>query len=108
MSARYFLSGAVLGFTAGLLLAPESGARTRQELRADYFAMKDKVLEGLSQIKEISAETYGSVVNSVVNGYKEARLITNREAAQIKKELDSGYSRIKSVLEGSGRARGAA
>jgi len=99
MSDRSFFYGALIGLAAGLLLAPKSGQRTRRELRETYFEIKDRILDDMRKIKSISKETYENVVNSVVGGYEEARLITAREAHQIRGELRSGYNRIKNALE---------
>lgn len=55
--------------------------------------MKDQILENLYQIKDIAKETYDIVVNSVVTGNEEARLVTSNEAVQIKHELKNGSRR---------------
>jgi gas vesicle protein len=101
MSQKDFLLGAMAGAIAGILFAPKSGKNTRESMRTYYFEMKDNILENLSQIKDISKETYENVVNSVVKGYEEAKVVTSEEAAQIKHELKSGYTRIKTVLAAS-------
>ena len=98
MSDRSFLFWALTGFIAGILLAPKSGKETRENMRTYYFEMKDKILENLSQIKDITKDTYENVVNSVVKGYEEAKLVTSGEAAQIRSELKDGYTRIKTIL----------
>jgi gas vesicle protein len=98
MSDRSFLLWTLTGFIAGLLLAPKSGKETRESMRKYYFEMKDQILENLSQIKDITKDTYENVVNSVVKGYEEARLVTSGEASQIKNELKDGYTRIKAIL----------
>jgi gas vesicle protein len=98
MSEKDFLLGAMAGVILGILFAPKSGKSTRESMRTYYFEMKDNVLENLSQIKDITKETYENVVSSVVKGYEEAKVITSDEAAQIKQELKGGYSRIKAVL----------
>lgn len=98
MSNRSFLFWALTGFIAGVLFAPKSGKETRESMRSYYFEMKDQILENLSQIKDITKETYDNVVNSVVKGYEEAKLVTSGEAAQIKNELKSGFSQIKKIL----------
>lgn len=99
MSYRSFFFGVLTGLAVGLLIAPKSGRKTREEMRKTYFDIKDRVMEDLKKIKNISKETYESVINSAVNGYEEARVITSREAAQIRDELRSGYNRIKGVFE---------
>jgi gas vesicle protein len=98
MSDRSFLLGVVTGVLLGVLFAPESGRRTRRAMRARYFEMKDRILDDLSQIKDITKETYEGVVSSVVKGYEEAKLVTSGEAAQIRSELNNGYQRMKSLL----------
>lgn len=98
MSQKDFLFGAMAGAILGVLFAPKSGKSTRESMRTYYFEMKDSILENLSQIKDITKETYENVVSSVVKGYEEAKVITSEEAAQIKHELRSGYSRAKAVL----------
>jgi gas vesicle protein len=98
MSEKDFLLGAMAGVIVGILFAPKSGRSTRESMRTYYFEMKDNILENLSQIKDITRETYENVVNSVVKGYEEAKVVTTEEAAQIRQELKSGYSRIKMVL----------
>jgi gas vesicle protein len=98
MNEKSFFFGALTGLIIGWLSAPESGRKTRQGMRTLYFEMKDRILEDMSEIKDISRETYENVVNSVVRGYEEARLVTSGEAAQIKNELKTGYGRIRTVL----------
>jgi gas vesicle protein len=98
MSERDFLLGALAGVITGILIAPKPGRNTKESIRRYYFEMKDKILESLAQIKDITKETYDNIVNTVVKGYEEAKVITSEEAAQIRHELKSGYGRIKGVL----------
>jgi len=98
MSEKHFFLGAMAGFVVGLLFAPQSGKKTREETRTYYFEMKDKILENLSEIKDVTRETYENVVNTVVRGYEDAKLITSAEASQIREELKQGYNRIKDLI----------
>lgn len=51
-----FLAGAVAGAAAALLLAPESGTKTRERIRAKAAdvagAAKERILEGLEAVQE--------------------------------------------------------
>ena len=43
------LVGGVLGFAAGLMVAPESGERTRQQLREQAQAVAEEVFDGAGE-----------------------------------------------------------
>jgi len=98
MSEKHFFLGAAAGFLVGLLFAPKSGEKTRKEIRTYYIEIRDRIVENLSEIKEITRETYDNVVNNAVKGYEEAKLITSAEATQIREELKDGYYRIKKLI----------
>lgn len=55
-----FMAGAAAGAVAALLLAPESGVRTRERIRvkaADITGTaKERILEGLDAIQEVLEE----------------------------------------------------
>ena len=97
MSMKDYLLGLITGAMAGVLFSPKSGKETREDMRWYYFEMKDRIFENLSQIKDITKDTYGNVVQSVVSGYEDTKKITEKEAAEIKKELMEGYARIKKM-----------
>lgn len=105
MSSRYFLLGAMVGAVAGILYAPKSGIKTRQNMRRYYFEMKDSILENLGEIKDVTRDTYDNVVDSVVAGYEESKIITSWEASRIKEELKAGYERMKELLTESRRSK---
>ena len=54
------MAGAAAGAVAALLLAPESGARTRERIRAKAADItgtaKERILEGLDAIQEVLEE----------------------------------------------------
>jgi gas vesicle protein len=55
-----FMAGAAVGAVAALLLAPESGAGTRERIRAKAADItgtaKERILEGLDAIQEVLEE----------------------------------------------------
>lgn len=54
--------GAVLGFLVGLLIAPESGAKTRRRL-ADEALRAAEVARGIAERAELAAEALGGRVD---------------------------------------------
>lgn len=59
-SIMAFIAGAAVGAVAAILMAPDSGARTRAKIRkgaADAAGMaKDKIVEGLDMLETILEE----------------------------------------------------
>lgn len=95
MSKSTFLSGALLGLIAGLLVAPRSGKETRKNIKRHYEEISDRISEELSRLKDITKETYAQVVGIVVHGFVEAKKITSDEAAELKSELKKGFKDIR-------------
>jgi gas vesicle protein len=94
MSLR-FLKGVLFGVLAGIILAPKAGKETRDEIKKTYEDITDRITEELSRLKEVTADTYNQVVQSVVNVYTETKKITKTEADQIVAELKEGYDKIR-------------
>ena len=97
MSMKDYFLGLITGAMAGVLFSPKSGKDKRKNMRWYYFEMKDKIFENLSEIRNITKDTYDNVVKSVVFGYEDTKKITAQEAAEIKQELMEGYDRIKKM-----------
>ena len=59
-SILVFMAGAAAGAVAALLLAPESGDKTRERIRAKAADVtgtaKERILEGLDAIQEVLEE----------------------------------------------------
>ena len=59
-SILVFMAGAAAGAVAALLLAPESGTKTRERIRAKAADVtgtaKERILEGLDAIQEVLEE----------------------------------------------------
>jgi gas vesicle protein len=97
MKTSDFLYGALFGLITGILFAPKSGRETRENIKTTYDEISDRISSELSQMKEVSNETYEHVVNSVVAVYQGTKEITSQEAEAIKKDLKDGYVRIKDI-----------
>lgn len=51
-----FLAGGAVGAVLGLLLAPSSGAETRQKIKATSLDVRDKALEKVETVKTEAAD----------------------------------------------------
>lgn len=94
MTKWKFLKGALLGVLAGMLLAPKSGKKLREDAKKYYQEISDRISEELSKMKVVTRDTYDQIVNSAVAVYQDTKKITAREAEQIKKKLKEGYAKI--------------
>ncbi|MEO5573326.1 MAG: YtxH domain-containing protein [Gammaproteobacteria bacterium] len=94
--------GAIAGVIAGVLFAPQSGQETRDDIKDILARIKDDVALRLSEIKDVTEDTYRNVVESVVQAYRDTREISVEQANSIKSDLDKGYDEIKKVTKRAG------
>ncbi len=92
---RSFLSGFFIGFTAGMLFSPKSGKETRADISGAYQEIRDRVVEEVSRVSDISRETYNQIVDSLTTAYTQTARITAEQASAIRRELEDGFERIK-------------
>jgi len=107
------LVGAIAGAVAGVLLAPKSGAETREDLKklAVDFGEKanelyrkatDILKEKLNQLKKagkkIDQEKYIELVSQVVNEIKKDSLVTADVAQKISTQLKTDWAIVKEEL----------
>jgi len=82
-----FFAGATVGAIAGLLLAPSSGAETRQKIKDATITAKDKAVEKIGEAKE-GASSILSRGKEKVSGVKsqiQAAVEAGKEAYNQKK-----------------------
>lgn len=87
--------GAIAGAIAAILFAPKSGRETREDIKDTLTRIKDETAEKLSEMKDLTMETYHSTVDSVLQSYKDAKEITEEQAGEIKADLQKGYEDVK-------------
>ncbi|HRX43634.1 MAG TPA: YtxH domain-containing protein [Candidatus Dojkabacteria bacterium] len=107
------LFGAVIGATAGILLAPQSGVKTREDIKKLALDMGDKAQDLYSyarkqvekKIKEVKAagkkidfEAYKKLVMEVVDEIKNDSNVTSQTAKQIGLQLNQDWNDLKSSL----------
>ena len=108
-----FLVGATIGAVAGLLFAPQSGEKTRKEIKKltlqledktqdKYLQARKKIETKLFEIKEagkkIDFEGYKKLVIQIVDEIKNDSDITAQTAKEIGVRLNSDWNEIRSSI----------
>lgn len=84
------VAGAALGFIAGILVAPSSGARTRQRL-AEEALRAAEVARGIAERAEHAAEVIGGRVDHYLGREEE---VAWRKVKEIREGLQ-GYTQMQ-------------
>jgi gas vesicle protein len=107
------LFGAVTGVVAGILLAPKSGAETREDIKKLAEELKDKaedayakarreVEKKIEQVKKaggkIDETKYKSLVSEVVDELKKDATVTKSAAQKLGEQLSADWSMVKKEL----------
>lgn len=87
-----FLGGAIAGAAVALLLAPQSGKETREQI-------KDFVDDSMDDVKDFTERAVNQVKKAVDKGAKEARYAINKGAATAKDVVCKGEKKMGKVLD---------
>ncbi len=105
--------GAIAGATAGLLLAPKSGAETREDLRKLAEEAKKKTQDTYTQAREslerkvkavkklgrkIDETKYSQLVEEIVDEYKSKELLSSESAKNLGKQLKNDWTNVKKAI----------
>ncbi len=107
------LFGAVIGAAAGILLAPKSGAETREDIKKLAVDMGDKAQDLYTSTrkevekrikalkaagKKIDFEAYKKLVTNVIDELKNDSDVTSDTAKKIGMQLNDDWNEIKSAV----------
>jgi gas vesicle protein len=107
------LLGTVAGAVAGILLAPKSGAETREDIKKLAIDLKDKaedlynnarreVEKKIAQLKrageKIDEGKYKSIVSEVVDEIKQDAEVTSSAAKKLGQQLRGDWNMVKGEL----------
>ena len=118
-STESFLKGLVIGAiggaVAGILLAPKSGAETREDIKHFAEDIKDKATDMYSKAqkevqkkieavkragKMIDEGKYKSIVNEVVEEFKQDAEVTSSAAKKLGEQLKGDWNMVKKEVSG--------
>jgi gas vesicle protein len=98
---KFFLTGLIgtlVGAIGGLLLAPQSGKKTREDIKKMLLKLNKEVETGVKDTKEKVVEIFGNASDEAVSKYKEIKSTVMNKVAEVKtagKEIDrEKYSMI--------------
>lgn len=90
----FFLAGllaATAGAVGGLLLAPQSGKKTREDIKKMLVKLSKEVQTGVKDTKGKVEEVFGEATEEAMNKYKEIKTAVMEKVAEVKtagKEID--------------------
>ncbi|MEN6641991.1 MAG: YtxH domain-containing protein [Armatimonadia bacterium] len=90
--------GAVAGAIAGLLLAPKTGQKMRDEIKAHFAEIKDQIVAKLEAADDFTQTKYEEVVKAVIAELEAAKKITGDEAQEMASRLQDGYEAVKQTI----------
>jgi len=85
------LIGTLVGAVGGLLLAPQSGKKTREEIKKILLKLNKEVETGVKDTKEKVVEIFGNASDEAIAKYKEIKSAVVNKVAEVKtagKEID--------------------
>jgi gas vesicle protein len=85
------LIGTLVGAVGGLLLAPQSGKKTREEIKKILLKLNKEVETGVKDTKEKVVEIFGNTSDEAIAKYKEIKSAVVNKVAEVKtagKEID--------------------
>lgn len=91
---KFFLAtmiGAVAGAIGGLLLAPQSGEKTREEIKKLMNKLRKEMQTTVKDTKEKVEDIFGKATDASVAKYKEIKTTVMNRVAEVKatgKEID--------------------
>ena len=100
IGAKLGLAGlAVAGIAAGYFLYGKDGAKNRKAIKTWTLRAKADVLEKLEKAKEVSEDTFQSVVDEISTKYgSKVKDISPEDVALFAKDLKKHWKDIKSTL----------
>ena len=93
-TGKFFLTGliaAAAGAIGGLLLAPQSGKKTMEDIKKLLVRLSKEVNTGVQDTKEKVTEVFGDASDEAVAKYKEIKTAVMEKVAEVKttgKEID--------------------
>jgi gas vesicle protein len=84
---------------AGILLAPQSGKETREDIKKFVDDSKVKIAKKVHEVGELTKEQYEKIVDLVVDEGSKTIDVTKEDLNQLKTDLKERYDAVKVRLQ---------
>ena len=88
-------AGAAVGGALGLIFAPQSGKKTRADIKKTLDDAEKEIKERADQVQDLTAAQYQKIVDEVIDKYEVVKDLGDKEVIKIKKELGAKYPKAK-------------
>ena len=111
MGEKMVVAGAGLATIAAaaagafFLYGTKEGAKHRKQIRGWALKMKGEVVEKMEQMKDVSEQKYGELVDGVAKRYQGVKSIDQSELVAMVGELKGHWRNIKRQIEGGGKKK---
>jgi gas vesicle protein len=95
---------AAAGVAAGIFLFGKNGPKNRKAIKSWTLKAKADILEKMEKAKDMSEETYHSIVDAATAKYAKLKDVTPDELAALTGELKKHWKAIKSEAGGAKKA----
>ncbi len=93
-------AGAVLGAVGAMLI--KSNKATDKKAKELYKAGEEiagRVVEKAIKLGSVSKSAYSKVVDSLIEEYKDAKHLTEKELSELKEELKDSWEDVQAILK---------
>ena len=90
---------------AFFLYGTEAGKKKRHQIKSWSLKMKADVMDKMEKMKDWSEESYGTIVDSVAEKYKNVKNVEAGEVAALVADMKKHWKNIKRHIEGGGKKK---
>ena len=91
-------AGAVIGALAGILFAPKSGQKTREDIAQFADATKQQIAKQVHEIRHVTREQYDRIVDIAVDEGGATWKVATADLTKLKTDLKARYDAVKARL----------
>ncbi len=89
------LIGAALGIAAGIILAPESGKKFRNDVKKKSAEFHAYLAPQFKKMKKVGEKEYDVLINKAVKSYTKTRRLSEKEGKDLIAQAKKSWGHIK-------------